>query len=350
MKQFQAWVAVATLSGSVAWAETSPTVQSPVPAKPTQPVVLAQASTSAGSANSVAQSGEDAKKNLEVKKEKKKGPSFSPGFSIWQGWGYQKDNPYFGTSIYFSPSFTISENQRVSAFVGLSSEYTQPDDGRRLYWSNTFVTYTYDLWKPKVGSHKFVVSAGGQVILPTDEGARNRATMRFAFGPLLRASWTYKMLTLSARASLLKYVNGSTTEELQSTGATTVNGVAVQEPVQNTTGRANPNFQVLSVLGAQLKFTKKLYFDSQIWLINQFPYRFDSANRSPGAEEAIRYSYWAFGEVGYEFTKVFSLGIGFSLSASQLSPGGRNFYLPFNNYNNNFSTYLSLTFSPSVDL
>jgi hypothetical protein len=124
----------------------------------------------------------------------------------------------------------------------------------------------------------------------------------------------------------------------------------VQEPIQSTTGRANPNTQFLSVVGLQLQFTKKLYFDSQIWLINQFPYRFDSANRSPGAEEAVRYSYWAFGEVGYQFTKVFSLGIGFSLSANQLSPGGRNFYLPFNNYNNNFSTYVALSFAPSIEL
>ena len=289
-------------------------------------------------------------KKVEVTKKKEEG-RFSPSFSVWQAWGYQKENPYFGTSIYFSPSFKITDKQTVSAFVGLSAEYTQPDDGRRVFWSNAFLTYAYQLWEPKAGSHKFKVGVGGQVILPTDEGARNRGTMRLALGPLARASWTYGLFTLSARASFLKYLNGSETEELQSSGPATVGGTAVQEPTVNSTGRANPNYQFLSVVGMNLQFTKKLFFDAQIWIINQVPYNVSSKTpelSAPGAQSVTRDSYWAFGEIGYQFTKIFSLGLGFSLSASQLSPGGRSFYLPFNNYNNNFNTYVSATFSPSI--
>ena len=98
-----------------------------------------------------------------------------------------------------------------------------------------------------------------------------------------------------------------------------------------------------------LQFTKKLYFDAQIWIINQVPYTFSNGeNRSANAQSVTRDSYWTFGEIGYQFTKIFSLGLGFSLAASQLSPDGRGFYLPFNNYNNNFSTYVSATFTPSL--
>lgn len=324
-----------------------PTAPQPEPAK-----LLAQATPSASTATTSATTAEE-KKKLELKKEKKKGPSFSPGFAIWQGWGYQSENPYFGTSIYFSPAFTISEKQRVSAFVGLSSEYTQPDDGRRVSWSNTFVTYTYDLWTPKWGKHKFKGSVGGQVILPTDEGARNRGTMRLAFGPLVRGVWSYGMLSVNARLSFLKYWNGSNVEERTSAESNIVNGVEVSPRPYTDLPRANPNSQLLGVVGFDLNFTKKLYFSTQAWLIYQFPYDIAGATpqfSSSNSQGVTRASYWAFGEVGYKFTKTFSLGFGFSLSASQLSPDGRNFYLPINNYNNNFTTYLSMSFSPKIDL
>jgi hypothetical protein len=288
-------------------------------------------------------------KKVEVKKKAEDEGRFSFPVAVWQAWGYQRENPLVATSFYFMPSFKITDRQRIGAFVGMTAEYTQPDDGRRMYWSNTFVTYTYDAWKPKVGKHEFTLSAGGQMVLPTDEAAWRLGTMRIALGPLMRLSWKYGALSLSYRVSFLKYFNESTTQQI-TRDTSPFNGLDVQGPPVESTGKATVNFQVLHVAALGLKITKKLYFDSQIWIFNQTPYRFSggdeftSPNAVPGAN---RDSYWAFGEIGYQFNKLFSLGFGFSLSANQLSPNSKFPYIPVDNYNNNFMSYVAATFSPT---
>jgi hypothetical protein len=295
---------------------------------------------------------EKAKVELKEKKKDEGKIGFTPAISVWNAWGYQRENPFLGQSVYFMPSFKRGDHS-LSAFVGLSAEFTQPDDGRRMYWSNTFLTYSWKFWAPKVGKHKFAFSTGGQVILPTDEAARVKGTMRLAFGPLVRAAWTYGMLTLSYRVSFLKYWNGSTTEQITVDENPNALGLEVQPPVNATTGRANPNYQVLHVPGISLAFTKKLSFDAQVWIFNQTGYDLGAAAPELSSPNAVpgggsRDSYWAFGEIAYQFYDWFSLGLGFSLSANQLSPSSRLIYLPINNYNNNFVTYISTTFSPKL--
>lgn len=281
---------------------------------------------------------------LKLKKKAKKTPTFSFPIQIWQGWGYQTENPHVSTSFYFVPRWTMMKDMSLSAFLGMTVEYTKPDDGRRVYWGNMLLGYNYNFWKPKVGKHKFRFGVGISMTLPTDEGSRNRG-MILNVGPRFRFAWTYGILSLSAMVAIQKFWNSSTVAQVvPGPDDGTVSGNPPSD-------KANLDWQIMTVAGLNLAFTKKLYFATQLWLVNALPYRFGSPGdgfTSPNAvSDANRDSYWLFGEIGYQFNKLFSLGLGFSLSASQLSPGSQWPYLPFNNYNNNFITYVSATVSPS---